>query len=49
MQRDMLAKYEVGADKLTYHCDPGMFEFTCTKDLVPLREFIGQDRAVMAI
>ncbi len=42
-------KYEVTADKLRWRCDPAMFDFDCTKDLAPLREFVGQDRAIRAI
>jgi lon-related putative ATP-dependent protease len=42
-------KYEVSADKLEWHCDPALFTFDCTKDLAPLREFVGQDRALRAI
>ena len=45
----MLQKYEVPADKLRWHCDPSLFDFECTKDLAPLREFIGQDRAIRAV
>jgi predicted ATP-dependent protease len=44
-----LKKYEVPADKLRWECDPRLFDFKCTKDLAPLREFIGQDRAARAI
>jgi predicted ATP-dependent protease len=44
-----IKKYEVPAEKLRWICDPGIFEFECTKDLAPLREFIGQDRAVRAV
>ncbi|MFC1911883.1 AAA family ATPase [Chloroflexota bacterium] len=44
-----IAKYEVPLDKLCWHCDPTVFDFECTKDLAPLREFIGQDRAIRAI
>ncbi|MBE9514424.1 MAG: AAA family ATPase, partial [Chloroflexi bacterium] len=44
-----MSKYEVPADKLRWRCDPGVFEFECTKDLAPLHEFIGQDRAIRAI
>lgn len=40
-----IRKYEVPADKLRWECDPKMFDFQCTKDLAPLREFIGQERA----
>ncbi len=44
-----IGKYEVSADKLRWQCDPSIFDFECTKDLAPLREFIGQDRAIRAI
>ena len=44
-----IKKYELSADKLRWQCDPSMFDFDCTKDLAPLREFIGQDRAIQAI
>jgi predicted ATP-dependent protease len=44
-----VTKYKVPADKLRWQCDPSIFDFECTKDLAPLREFIGQDRAIRAI
>ena len=44
-----IEKYEVAADKLRWQCDSAMFDFECTKDLAPLREFVGQDRAIRAI
>ena len=44
-----ITKYEVPAEKLRWQCDPSVFDFECTKDLAPLREFIGQDRAIRAI
>jgi lon-related putative ATP-dependent protease len=44
-----IEKYEVPVDKLEWHCDPALFAFDCTKDLAPLREFVGQDRALRAI
>ena len=44
-----LKKYEVPASKLRWVCDPGLFKFECTKDLVSLREFIGQERATRAL
>ena len=44
-----IKQYEVPAEKLRWQCDPNLFDFECTKDLAPLREFIGQDRAVRAI
>jgi len=42
-------KYKVPVDKLRWECDPKMFKFKCTKDLAPLREFIGQERATRAV
>jgi predicted ATP-dependent protease len=44
-----LQKYEVPVEKLRWQCDPGLFDFECTKDLAPLREFIGQERATRAV
>jgi Cdc6-like AAA superfamily ATPase len=42
-------KFEVPPDKLCWHCDPAVFDFEDTGELVPLREFVGQDRAIKAI
>lgn len=44
-----LKQYEVPVEKLRWKCDPGIFEFECTKELSPLGEFIGQERAAKAI
>jgi lon-related putative ATP-dependent protease len=44
-----VAKYEVPMDKLRWECDPAVFDFDCTKDLAPLAEFVGQNRAIRAI
>ena len=44
-----LKSWEVPYKQLKTECDPGMFDFECTKDLAPLREFIGQDRAIRGI
>lgn len=44
-----LEKYEVSVNKLRWECDPSLFQFDCTKDLSPLGEFIGQDRATRAV
>ncbi|HYA13491.1 MAG TPA: ATP-binding protein [Syntrophales bacterium] len=44
-----IRKYEVPVEKLRWQCDPAVFDFECTKELAPLREFIGQDRAIRAI
>jgi len=42
-------KYKLSADQLRWQCDPSLFDFDCTRDLAPLQEFIGQDRAIRAI
>jgi len=44
-----IKKYEVPINKLRWECDPNIFEFNHTKSLAPLREFVGQDRAIRAI
>ncbi|MBI4295072.1 MAG: AAA family ATPase [Chloroflexi bacterium] len=44
-----IARYEVSADKLSWRCDPEQFKFECTEDLMPLHDFIGQDRAIHAV
>ncbi len=44
-----IKNYEVPVDKLRWECDPSVFSFECTKDLAPLREFIGQERAIRAV
>jgi lon-related putative ATP-dependent protease len=44
-----IARYEISADELRWECDPAVFDFDCTKDLAPLAEFVGQDRAIRAI
>ena len=41
-----LNKYAVPAEKLRWVCRPDAFQFECTEDVQPLREFIGQDRAM---
>ncbi len=44
-----LKKYEVPVNELRWECDPKLFDFECTEDLAPLREFIGQERATRAV
>ncbi|MDP2952503.1 MAG: AAA family ATPase, partial [Chloroflexota bacterium] len=44
-----LEDYRLPAEKLRWKCDPKSFAFECTDQLTPLREFIGQDRAIKAI
>ncbi len=42
-------KYSVPMEQLRVECDPNIFDFKCTRELAPLREFIGQDRAIRSI
>ena len=44
-----VSKYIVPTDKLRWFCDPDRFAFNNTTDLVPLEDFIGQERAIRAI
>ncbi len=44
-----IEKFLLPVDKLYQYCDPDLFNFDCTKNLAPLREFIGQDRAIGAL
>ena len=45
----MTTKFEVPAEKLTWRCDLSFLPFTCTAEMTPLEDFIGQDRAMRAI
>lgn len=45
----MTTRFKVPADKLTWRCDLSFLPFTCTADMTPLEDFIGQDRAIRAI
>ena len=45
----MTNRFEIAADKLTWRCDLTQLPFTCTADMTPLEDFIGQDRAIRAI
>lgn len=40
---------ELSHNKLRYFCDPSQFKFKTTKELKPLSDIVGQDRAVAAI
>ena len=44
-----LQKHEVTWEKLRWHCPPEDLPFECTDELVPLQEFIGQDRALRSL
>ena len=43
------SKKELPPEKMRYYCDLSQFKFQTTKELKPLAEVIGQDRAVTAI
>ena len=45
----MTNRFEIAADKLTWRCDLTQLPFTCTAEMTPLEDFIGQDRAIRAI
>ncbi len=45
----MTNRFEIPSDKLAWRCDLSYLPFTCTADMTPLEDFIGQDRAIRAI
>ena len=45
----MTTKFEVPVERLTWRCDLSFLPFTCTAEMTPLEDFIGQDRAIRAI
>lgn len=45
----MANRFEVPAEKLTWNCDLSFLPYTCTAEMTPLEDFIGQDRAIRAI
>jgi len=45
----MTSKFEVPVEKLSWQCDLSFLPFTCTADMTPLEDFIGQERAMRAI
>ena len=45
----MTAQFEVAAEKLSWRCDLSFLPFTCTAEMTPLEDFIGQERAIRAI
>jgi predicted ATP-dependent protease len=44
-----LNKYMVPLEKLRWFCPQDIFTFECTTDIKPLKEFIGQERAIDSI
>jgi predicted ATP-dependent protease len=45
----MNSSFKVAAQKLTWRCETSLLPFTCTRDMTPLENFIGQERAIRAI
>ena len=45
----MSVRFEVSAEKLAWRCDLSFLPFTCTAEMTPLEDFIGQERAIRAI
>src|SRR5262245_17194788 len=45
----MAMNFEVPPEKLTWRCDLSFLPFTCTAEMTPLEDFIGQERAIRAI
>ena len=45
----MAHRFEVPVEKLSWRCDLSFLPFTCTAEMTPLEDFIGQDRAIRAI
>ncbi|HKY09581.1 MAG TPA: ATP-binding protein, partial [Candidatus Binatia bacterium] len=45
----MANAFEVPPDKLAWRCDLSFLPFTCTAEMTPLEDFIGQERAMRAI
>src|SRR5512147_154565 len=45
----MSTRFEIPAEKLTWRCDLSFLPFTCTAEMTPLEDFIGQERAIRAI
>src|SRR5512134_2009227 len=45
----MTTKFRVPAEQLNWHCDLSFLPFTCTAEMTPLEDFIGQERAIRAI
>ncbi len=44
-----MAAYEVSPDQLRWKCALSLIPFECTSDMIPLADFIGQERAMRAI
>ncbi|MEK7333867.1 MAG: ATP-binding protein, partial [Candidatus Binatota bacterium] len=45
----MSSLFQVPLERLTWRCDQSVLPFACTKDMTPLEDFVGQERAMRAI
>jgi len=45
----MASLFQVPLERLTWRCDQSVLPFACTKDMTPLEDFVGQERAMRAI
>jgi predicted ATP-dependent protease len=45
----MANKYEIPAEQLAWRCNLSFLPFSCTSEITPLEDFIGQERAIRAI
>src|SRR5574341_2155077 len=45
----MTTKFSVPAEQLNWRCDFSFLPFTCTSEMTPLEDFVGQERAMRAI
>jgi len=43
------SRHEIPIEKLRWRCDPTQLTFKCTENLSPLKDFIGQDRAISSL
>ncbi len=43
------SRYEIPIEKLRWSCDPAQLTFKCTENLSPLKDFIGQNRAISSL
>ncbi|MFQ5917216.1 MAG: Lon-like protease helical domain-containing protein, partial [Candidatus Binatia bacterium] len=45
----MTSPFVVPAERLRWRCEPSLLPSACTSDMIPLEDFIGQERAIRAI
>ncbi len=44
-----MTAFDVSPDRLRWKCASSLIPFECTSDMIPLADFIGQERAIRAI